>query len=93
MRHPAKLSQAYDILYTLGGELDRERIKAILDNYNSADWNGEYPTEIRAISYDGNKWGAWVNCDPGTGEFAWLYIAAGDDVNRQMIVLAASERR
>ena len=92
MKAPQKLSQAYDILYTLGGELDDERVRLILENYNAIEEPGDYPTEIKAICYDGSlRLGAWVYCDPGNGEFAWVYIAAGDDVNRRMIAMAASE--
>lgn len=88
---PPPISMAYDVLFTLGGTLNRSRIEAILANYNSANYPGEYPTQIRKIEYDGSlRLGAWVNCDRGDGEFDWLYIAAGDDVNRQMIALAAS---
>ncbi len=86
MRHPASLSAAYDILYTFGGELDPDRIAAILKNYNG------YETQIRAISFDGSlRLGAWVNCDRGDGEWGWLYIAAGDETNRAMIAQAATE--
>jgi len=95
MKRPNHVSQAYDILYTQGGALSAHRIRAIIQNYNNADWpdwpEAEYPTEIKSIRYDGNRFGAWVHCDPGTGEFEWLYIAAGDDVNRYMIALAASQ--
>lgn len=91
MTRPTHVSQAYDILYTIGGLLSRSRIRAILENYNGPDMEQINPTQIKSIWYDGNRFGAWVHCSPGTDEFVWLYIAAGDDVNRQMIALAASQ--
>lgn len=91
MRHPDHVSRAFDILYTLGGELDNERIQAILDNYDHGSEPDRDPVEIRQISYDGGPLGAWVNCDV-SGQWEWVYVAAGDNENRQMIVLAASEK-
>lgn len=94
MRHPKHVSQAADILYVIGGgALDRERIQSIVDNYNWADLPEEQqePTQIRAISYDGSlRLGAWVNCDV-SGEWQWVYLAAGDEVNKQMIALEAGK--
>lgn len=90
MPHP-HISQAYDILYTLGGTLSARRVRGILENYNGPDMEEIHPTQIKSIRYDGNRFGAWVHCSPGTDEFVWIYIAAGDEVNRQMIALAASK--
>ena len=92
MKQPEHLSQCYDILYTFGGQLNDLRIRAILANYTAIEKPGDYPVEIKQIVYDGSlKLGAWVYCDPGTGEFEWVYIVGGDEVNRQMIAQAASQ--
>lgn len=89
MRHPNHVSGAHDVLYVIGGgELDAERIQAIVDNYEQRD-----DVQIRQISYDGILHiGAWVNCDV-SGDWQWLYLAAGDDVNKQMIAQSADGRR
>lgn len=92
MRKPDSLSQCYDVIYTLGGKLNRRRVQAIMDNYNELTQPDDQPTEIKQIVYDGSeKLGAWVYCDPGIGEFDWVYIVAGDEVNRQMVALAADK--
>jgi hypothetical protein len=89
MKNPKSVSQAHDILYVCGDcELDNAKIENIIKDYEPEDG------QIRSINYDGGPLGAWVNAsiwneDKQEYSYEWLYVAAGDRDNKQMVAQAA----
>lgn len=92
MRAPNSIKRAFDILFIPGEgvSLDRPMVHNLIENYRP-------DSHIRAIKFDGSlQYGAWVNAliyDENEQDevYRWLYIAAGDRANRQMIVTGLSD--